>query len=194
MLILGSFDSSTVHLLAGTRIFHVHEHILTSSSQFIKSAMNPEWRRRTKPLDLSDDDPAHFQAYCEWLYTKKIVPKTLVNGSSRTNNYLHLAHLYVLGAKLMDKPFQKHVLRAVVDNITVSGSYPSYYAVRRVYEGTTTDDPARRLLADFWAFRAEKSWVDAFNHDIVRNACTDFANDVIKALMSNQPSLSQSPP
>jgi hypothetical protein len=90
MIEKSGFDSSTVPVLAGTRIFHVHEHILTSSSQFFKDAMKPEWRRDTTPLDLCDEDPAHFQAYWEWLYTKKIVPKTLVNGSSRTDNYLHL--------------------------------------------------------------------------------------------------------
>jgi hypothetical protein len=74
--------------------------------------MKPEWRTDTKPIDLSDEEPARFQAYCEWLYTKDIVAKA-------SGNDLHLGHLYLLGAKLMDGTFQKKVLRAVVDNMYI---------------------------------------------------------------------------
>jgi hypothetical protein len=146
--------------------------------------MKPEWRTDTKPIDLSDEDHSHFQAYCEWLYTKKIFAK--VHGDD--DNHLHFGHLYVLGAKLMDRSFQQNVLRALVDNIHVIDRYPSRKTVKFIYEGTTQGDPARHLLLDIWVSKAHSGW-DGIKDDEQITAVTNlsFVNDLVRARVSRRP-------
>jgi hypothetical protein len=59
--------------------------------------------------------------------------------------------------------------------------------IKVIYEGTTLGDPARRLLVDFWAFKAKSSW-DGIKDDQQITAVTslDFVNEVIKALVSRR--------
>jgi hypothetical protein len=152
--------------------------------------MKLEWRTDTKPIDLSDEDATHFQAYCQWLYTKKIITKVI-----REDDHLYIAHLYVFGAKLMDRSFQENLLDALVDNVTATGKYPSNLVVKHIYEGTNTGDPARRLLVDYWAFKATpQSKEIKKDKDIVAATSIDFANDVIWALLRHRGTPSQTPP
>ena len=69
--------------------------------------MKPEWRadRDDKPIVLSNEDLEIFQHYNQWLYTKAIVS----NYRDMPDTVL-LAHLYVLGERLLDSAFQDVVI------------------------------------------------------------------------------------
>jgi hypothetical protein len=189
-LTISVFSYVTVPVLAGTQLFHVHEHVLVSSSRFLQNAMKPEWRTDTKPIDLSDEEPARFQAYCKWLYTKKIVAKAI-----NDSHYLHFAHLYVLGAKLMDKTYQQDVLTAIIDHVESAKTFPSNFAVQYIYGGTTTKDPAHRLMVDMWAFKLNEHWrYIQEDEDIVADTTAEFANDVIRALVYRRNCPTGTPP
>jgi hypothetical protein len=184
------FAGNTVPVLTGTELFHVHENVLVSSSMFLQNAMKPEWRTDTKPIDLSDEDPVHFQAYCEWLYTKKIVPTVIEN-----ERHPQLSRLYVLGGKLLDKSFQEDVLMAFISMVKVVGKYPSNCTIQAIYDGTSAGDPARRLMVDMWAFKTKPSWNGLQeDRDVVAETSTVFANDVIRALVFRRAPPIESPP
>ena len=63
----------------------------------------------SKPIDLSDEHPAIFKKYCQWLYTKAIPPR-----ESKENGFVYLARMYVLGEKIIDQAFQNAVVNAMI--------------------------------------------------------------------------------
>ncbi|KAF1835364.1 hypothetical protein BDW02DRAFT_523371, partial [Decorospora gaudefroyi] len=136
---LNSITGVVVVVRAGDKFVHVHKDVLSSTSEFLKNAMKPEWRTdESAAIDLSDEYTATVQAYCQWLYTRRLV--------KLTNNWLHLARLYVLGSKLKDKKFQRMVLDAMIEMASKRGGNPSFPVIKTIYDGTTKGSPARRLM------------------------------------------------
>jgi hypothetical protein len=66
---------------SGTEVIHVHENLISSSSEFFKNATKPEWRTESRPIDLSDELPYIFKRYCQWLYSGLIAPGLLEESS-----------------------------------------------------------------------------------------------------------------
>ncbi|KAF2130160.1 hypothetical protein P153DRAFT_269394, partial [Dothidotthia symphoricarpi CBS 119687] len=98
-----------------------------------------------KPIDLSDERPVDFAYYSHWLYTKRIIYKDDTSTSSR-----RLARLYVLGEKLMDQQFQAAIIDAMIEFVEEKRLLPSMHCIEIIYNGTTAESPARRLMVDIW--------------------------------------------
>ncbi|CAN9390204.1 unnamed protein product [Alternaria alternata] len=117
-----------------------------ASSEFFKNATKPEWRTESRPVDLSDEQPAIFKRYCQWLYTGFIAPGLLAESSSGC-----LAYMYVLGEKIVDHEFQNAVIQAIISDMDRMNVVPSLRTIKIIYDGTTEESAARRLLVDSWA-------------------------------------------
>lgn len=160
-------------------LLHVHSTALSKSSEFFKNALKPEWRTdHTKPIDMSDVDPAIFEGYCGWLYTGKIM--------HRENDQAHtyLASLYVLGERLIDVTLQNSVVAAMIRRGETLEVYPANPPVRIIYAGTPTGSPARRLLVDFWVFNVSPAWKGL--DDLTKHTCSDFVNDLLPKLVEQR--------
>ncbi|KAI4697865.1 uncharacterized protein J4E84_000998 [Alternaria hordeiaustralica] len=160
-------------------LLHVHSTALSKSSEFFKNALKPEWRTdHTKPIDMSDVDPAIFEGYCGWLYTGKIM--------HRENDQAHtyLASLYVLGERLMDVTLQNSVVAAIIRHSQTSKKYPGNLSIQIIYAGTSASSPARRLLVDFWVFHAKPAWKGL--EDLTKHTCSDFVNDLVRKLVEQR--------
>ncbi|EUC39650.1 hypothetical protein COCMIDRAFT_41860 [Bipolaris oryzae ATCC 44560] len=157
---------------------HVHTEVLTSTSDFLKNAMKPEWRAdKNCPIDLSGEDPKVVESYCQWLYSGKIVR----HGNSKSISK-SMCRLFVLGESLMDRPFKNAVLDSMMDGIH---SKPKFHATREgvkiIYEGTPKGSPARRLLVDMWAYlMTARRNLD----NLVSLRGTDFFEELIPALIA----------
>ncbi|CAN9199729.1 unnamed protein product [Alternaria alternata] len=114
-----------------------------ASSEFFKNATKPEWRTESRPVDLSDEQPAIFKRYCQWLYTGFIAPGLLAESSSGC-----LAYMYVLGEKIVDHEFQNAVIQAIISDMDRMNVVPSLRTIKIIYDGTTEESAARRLLVD----------------------------------------------
>jgi hypothetical protein len=115
----------------------VHCALLVASSKLFQNAMKSEWRTiSTQPLDVFDVKTEDFERYSQWLYTKQVPTLT----------WEILSRLYVFGEQILDEEFQKAMLSAMIEAYrTVS---PAMSTVRRIYNGTITNSPARQLLND----------------------------------------------
>jgi hypothetical protein len=132
-----------VAVLVGQEVFHVHQNVLVSSSQFFQNAMKPVWRTEPlKPVDLSDVDPQIYKVYSQWLYTKQMTSKL---------SHHSLAKLYVLGERIMDRAFQKTVVLAMIKRFN-NQFQPGMLSIRTIYAGTPAGSAARRLMVNFCAF------------------------------------------
>ncbi|KAF2130154.1 hypothetical protein P153DRAFT_315864 [Dothidotthia symphoricarpi CBS 119687] len=183
-----NITGETVAVLVGSKVFHVHEAVITSSSEFFKNAMKPEWRTDlTKPINLSNERPDTFEQYSRWLYTRRIVTTT----NSRVT-YVDLAHLYVLGEKILDKEFKDAVIHATIDRKMQGGNHPSASTIKILYEGTPANSPARRLMIDFWVFAATPSWNTV--KDPSELMSTDFLIELLPMLFKHRMRPAESPP
>lgn len=103
-----SLHSPTSSVLVGDKLFHLYTTLLSKSSGFLANALKPVWRTDTAaPIDLSDEDPAVFQGYVDWLYTRRVV-----GSGDEDAIFMYLAQLFVLGEKLMATMFQNSIMTA----------------------------------------------------------------------------------
>ncbi|EMD96675.1 hypothetical protein COCC4DRAFT_141917 [Bipolaris maydis ATCC 48331] len=157
---------------------HVHREVLTSTSDFLKNAMKPEWRAdKNRPIDLSEENPKAVEIYCQWLYSGKIA--CCDNSLSTCTS---ICQLYVLGEKLMDQTFKNTVLDFIVKGLDGDfGFRLTADGIKIIYEGTPKGSPARRLVVDICAYHI----TPRLNLDVL--SCfrgTDFLEELITALVA----------
>ncbi|KAF7682229.1 hypothetical protein GT037_001205, partial [Alternaria burnsii] len=113
---LPDLSGETIVVQVGNEVIHVHECLISSSSEFFKNATKPEWRTESRPIDLSDEQPDIFKRYCQWLYTGFIAPGP--PGPPAESSFRCLAYMYVLGEKIIDYEFQNAVIQAMMSDIS----------------------------------------------------------------------------
>lgn len=129
-----------------------------------------------------------FAAYVEWLFFGIIAsgstkPKHELTKIDVLEEHRFLAHLYVLGEKMLDDRFCDSVTRAIVElcNIKTKAGvcYPCSVAIATIYQGTPASSPVRRLLVDLFLQRGNKTLVTS-NENGDWNGCVDFLLEVVK--------------
>ncbi|CAN9079425.1 unnamed protein product [Alternaria alternata] len=109
---LPDLSGETIAVQVGNEVVHVHEFLISSSSEFFKNATKPEWRTESRPIDLSDEQPHIFKRYCQWLYSGHIAPDLPEKSILQC-----LAYMYVLGEKIVDHEFQNAVIQAIISDM-----------------------------------------------------------------------------
>ena len=177
---ISSIAGETIAVLVDKKTFHVHEAVLTSSSEFFKAATKPEWRTDpTKPIDLSEQNPLAFERYVQWLYSNTLSPY-----KSENRDLEQLARMYVIGEALMDTTFQEVVIKIIIHLYSAEQRTMSLSMLRIIYEGTTPGSPARELMADICAFQLEPEFKRVTNLDTEKDA--EFMKDLIVALLKHR--------
>jgi hypothetical protein len=131
-----------------SKIFHVHKEVL-AAAPFFQNALKPKWeaRRNAAHIVLSDETPRIFDLYLQYLYVR-IIPEAL--------NWADLAHLYVLGEKLMHNEFQNAIVGRFIARLPRAASST---AVNIIYDGTPEGLLARKLMVDMICFVGGANWV-----------------------------------
>jgi len=177
---LPNITGETIAVLVGKQTFQVHEAVLTNSSEFFKAATKPEWRTdRTKPIDLSDQNPVPFARYVQWLYSN-----ALNTYKSEHQDLEELARMYVVGEAVMDTKFQEVVLKTIIHLYSDKQRTMSLKMLRIIYEGTPPGSPARELMADICAFQLKPEFKRVTNLDIHKDA--ELMKDLIVALLKHR--------
>lgn len=95
-------------------------------------------------------------------------------------NLSDLIRAYILGDILLDTPYKKAVISAVIT--TLHECSPNSEHVTRVYISTPPSSPFRRLLVDVYAYKGIKEVTGAWTAQVER-CPKEFLVDVCKALM-----------
>jgi hypothetical protein len=126
-----------------TATFHVHHKLLCANSAYFRAATaNGEQHVTFR----TDDDPANFQIYVQWLYYKELNPELSKGGTVCTR----LMRAYVLGELSRDACFQNAILGATAQFCMEHRVVPTFAAINVAYNGTAVRSPARGLLLDLW--------------------------------------------
>ena len=171
-----------------TRVFHVHQNILTATSEFLKSRAKPEWLQEGQQLKLREHTPEALQIYATWLYTR-MIPKTPRAAEPEEpvtdSEWRILAEAYVLGEYLMDDKFKDTVIDALRAKATTEGGkvfvkMPEVVAM--IYSGTSSGSVVRKFIVDM-----HLKYADLADHDSVAfDGPTEFFRDLSRAFMAKR--------
>jgi hypothetical protein len=148
----------------------VHKTYLTQSSAFFKAVMKKEWPEgRSFVIRLPEELPELIQHYVEYLYGGKPPSHTQAHGSEwsdGSHQYELLAHLYSLGERYLDGEYRNAILREFLKLTTLEIGpqkirfFPGTQCINIIYQGTTTNSPARRMMVDFAVAHSTNTWFD----------------------------------
>lgn len=143
----------------------VHEDYLARHSAFFKAALKKEWAEgQTRTIKLHEETPELVAFYLDYQYGKGLPTDSTRNNSRNGKVYDVLAELYALGERLQDD----HIRNVIIDEIVrfsrmssrESGLHlPLDHAVTTIYESTTAESPARRLLVELFVTNGKGKWV-----------------------------------
>ena len=173
--------------------FLVHASVVCKRSKFFEKAIGGDWKEaQDKSVDLSEDDPTIFSLYVQLLY-KGTIPTKRPGGGSKDKFWLEeyavLARLYILAEMLMDTATKNTVLDAILSKRRETATdglryVPSIACVKIIYEGTSPQSPARRLMVN--------SWTEITNGSVAITSSTedipkDFLYDLSVSLLDHRP-------
>ncbi|KAB2105989.1 hypothetical protein AG0111_0g6219 [Alternaria gaisen] len=170
-------SGGTIAVQVGNEVVHVHECLVGSSSEFFKNATKPERRTESRPIDLSDEQPFIFMRYCQWLYSGLIT-----SGFLGERSFQCLAYMYVLGEEIVDHEFQNAVIQAIISDMSQEDAVPGMGTIKIIYDGTTEESVARRLLVDSWACTMNPS-CERFIKDLLEPDYKPFLKDLLPQIL-----------
>ena len=148
-----------------TEILNVHRGVLCKNSKFFQSAMKPEWtnlREQPDTIDLPDDSPETVRDYVRWLYSGNLSIKLYKAGKDTVKKKAEkaekvnvlLAEAYVFGEKIVDIKYKNKVMKTIVAARESAVWNMGPESVNIIYEGTPSESPLRRLIAERLAHEA----------------------------------------
>ncbi|KAK3700453.1 hypothetical protein LTR37_015957 [Vermiconidia calcicola] len=108
-----SLQGIPVKILVGAegKCFYVHSSLLREHSEFFKAALNEVWQEgKERMVRLPEEQPAIFELYMQWLYTKRV----FWTMEDRGADFERLSTLYGLGERIFDTVFQDSTMTAIV--------------------------------------------------------------------------------
>ncbi|KAK5705634.1 hypothetical protein LTR17_021500 [Elasticomyces elasticus] len=130
--------------------FMVHENVVHPVSEFVRLALNGEWKEAAeRKIPLPEDKPSVFRVYQSWLYTRRIIGVSCEL----------LIHCYILGEKFMDTTFKDAVMDCLLGVIAVGRLFKISLS-GLVYKNTPEGSPLRRLLCELFAWCGTAAWYD----------------------------------
>lgn len=191
------YKSDIVTLLVGPdeRELVVYESCITRNSDFFRAAMKKEWAEgQTRTIKLPEEHCLEtLTHYLNYAYSQKL-PTDRITAVASTGfpggTWTVLAKIYVLGESMLDQSVQNAVIKEFVRlprltceaNKTNKSWYPSAEAISLIYDGTTAESPARRLMVDYHVVRGYETWLGSHCHPA-------FLLDLAKALQKKITSL-----
>jgi hypothetical protein len=137
---------------------------------------------------LPEYDPETFKLYIHLLYTGilAVVPDPVPDVYFGSLESVALARLYVLAENMQDTDAKDAVVEATLGASRVPGSngycVPGRESIIIIYAGTLKGSPMRKLLVDFYTFRARSTWIDGDVH-----WPNDFMRDLTLSLLDKRP-------
>ena len=164
----------------------VHENLICSQSPFFRDAINGPWREsETRIVTLPTHEPDTFRLYTTWLYRCPLASHLKVdqNGIAPAEEGDFFAKAYILGDYLQDIDFQDRVMDLMLQRAAPRFAHryswsPSFAGL--IYENTPESSPARRFVADLYAWDARPGWIES--HKDGANGGVDFLFDLSMAL------------
>lgn len=143
---------------ASQTTWRLHENLLSSSSDFFRSAFHSGFKEaREDRLLLPEDDPAAFELFVRWLYARALAASPPPGPAQQTQASLFHAssssiqtwlRLYALTCKLMVEELENICVGAAWRYYSIGTRRPAIRDVQFIYENTPPGSGMRRLLRE----------------------------------------------
>ena len=163
----------------------VYREFLGQDSKFFQAALKREWvEGQSREIKLPEESPIHMGYYVEHMFGLAPPTRVLTEKSQCLPNFSHhfklLAELYILGERRLDAKYQNVIVRELVRVGRLGGRIPGSEVVNIIYQGTTKDSPARRMVVAYAMGCPSDYWYQDVNIDGVD---AEFWRDLSKALL-----------
>jgi hypothetical protein len=143
----------------------MHGDRLARNSPYFRAALREEWLEgQTHVIKLPDESPELMQHYVEFVYSDKPPANALTKDSksqpSTRRHYKLPAKLYVVGERRLEVKFQNVITKELFRLVKLTGKGPGIGFVDIIYQGTTMNSPARRMVVDFAATGPSDYWLN----------------------------------
>lgn len=184
-----SFTGDFVTIVVGggngivAETFTAHESLLCESSPFFRAALEKQWKESMeKKIYLPEDDPAVLNACLQWLYGHMIQfsamnskPRDEWTTQDASDAHYFLAKCYVFGEKMQQDGFCNDAISAILhlvdegckgsDGTSKVKIFPSHGAICAIYNGTSRDSPARKMMVHLYTFYGHKGFLSNLPND-----------------------------
>jgi hypothetical protein len=177
---------SMVTLLVGPeeQRMTVHREFLGQDSRFFQAALKKEWvEGQSREIKLPEESYVNMGYYIGHMYGDKLPTHVLTQKSHclpMSEQYKLLAELYVLGERRLDAKYQNLIIQELFRLVNLSGMGPDADYANVIYQETTAESPARRLVVDLAVRCTTDYWSGNSGKDIPN---TDFWRDMSKVLL-----------
>lgn len=167
---------------------YVHEAILSSSSAFLKNALNPEtWRvARKKEIVLRDADIVSFRTYVNWLYTGRFnmandpadKPEATTDDLAVVDpEWTRWIQCYDLANFLQDSDCKDALIDMAIEKMMSDTEYVAELP-NLIYSTSQSQSPSRKLVVDL----AVNTWnAETIGGVEQANYPAEFLADMVKA-------------
>ena len=135
----------------------MHSKLLSTTSEFFKAKIKPEWLLENESIKLPHHEYNVFDIYVVWLYNggDPTMPDMNREGGekrSQISTFQVLAEAYVLGEILIDYTFKNAIMDTWLKMLKGTQGDTFYEAcpemARVIYDGTLDGSPARKFIVD----------------------------------------------
>ncbi|KAI4691768.1 hypothetical protein J4E81_007295 [Alternaria sp. BMP 2799] len=158
-------DLLTIHVGKDerARTFSIHSDLLTARSTYFKDFISNDADQKT--FDLPEINPRAFALYFQLIYTGRIPSKPNDASDAEHDEYALLCKLYTIAHLVKDAKAKDSALDAILVKATESAEIPSSEHVWIVYAGTEGPCKARKMMVDFYTYKATGEWMRAQGED-----------------------------
>ena len=167
----------------------VHSPQITAHSEFFTAALKKEWiEGQAREIKLPEEEPEIMAHYIEYVYFGKLrtdIYTTTSPGKDKKLGFQLLAQLYILAERMLNSECRNRILQEFLrltnlKNAKGKNWSPHNVSIDIIYQGTTSNSPARRLLVDIHASIAHEHW---YPEDV--HVSPVFLTDLLRKFLHN---------
>ncbi|KAI9645419.1 hypothetical protein NHQ30_006158 [Ciborinia camelliae] len=142
-----------VHIFVGAerKKFSVDKNLIRQSGDFFKAAFQENASKEgiEDKMDLPEDEPYIFEAFVNWMDTKKIGDLRSPRVEDEQYYHIPLIEFYIFAEKYQNKPLMNLVMDSLQDSMKQKATTLAYEEAKLIFEFTKSrlDHPLRRLAA-----------------------------------------------
>ncbi|KAF2124707.1 hypothetical protein P153DRAFT_400795 [Dothidotthia symphoricarpi CBS 119687] len=183
-------DSTPITVFVGhtESRFSVHECLLTTDSEFFKSALSKEWKENLERIvKLPEAKPEAFHLYAKWLYSGKVYSGKVYSSKNNdtyeknnieyNNEWSRLVDCYKLGDFLLSLDFKDATIDAISE-VSISRDILRVDFASYIYPISTKESLHRTLCRDLTIHLWDRKFANIRDPSLPREFLEDLLVDI----------------
>lgn len=164
------------------RTFHAHHELLTFYSGYFRAALNGAFAEaQSGVIKLESEEPAIFEEFVVWLYTKKTRMSQTKAETNGRNHYFPCVKLWIFADRRNVPLLMNEMIDQFQKSVVWCWHLPNS-VIREVYQNTTEDAALRRMIVDMYKCIAGKGLTEREYEEFPKR----FLFELVESLVSDK--------